>query len=81
MSSDVLVRFFGGDVWYSFRRSPLAIASATVAVFCVVCAVFADWVAPHNPTDLATLELADALMPPAWLPEGKAKYLLSLIHI
>lgn len=75
MSSDVLARFFGGDVWYSFRRSPLAIASATVALFCVVCALFADWVAPHNPTDLATLELADALMPPAWLPEGKAKYL------
>jgi peptide/nickel transport system permease protein len=75
MSSDVLARFFGGDVWYSFRRSPLAIASATVALFCVVCSLFADWVAPHNPTDLATLELADALMPPAWLPEGKAKYL------
>ena len=75
MSSDVLARFFGGDVWYSFRRSPLAIASAAVALFCVVCAVFADWVAPHNPTDLATLELADALMPPAWLPEGKARYL------
>jgi peptide/nickel transport system permease protein len=75
MSSDVLARFFGGDVWYSFKRSPLAIASAAVALFCVVCAVFADWVAPHNPTDLATLELADALMPPAWLPEGKARYL------
>jgi peptide/nickel transport system permease protein len=75
MSSDVLARFFGGDVWYSFKRSPLAIASATVALFCVACALFADWVAPHNPTDLATLELADALMPPAWLPEGKAKYL------
>jgi peptide/nickel transport system permease protein len=75
MSSDVLARFFGGDVWYSFKRSPLAIASATVALFCVVCALFADWVAPHNPTDLATLELSDALMPPAWLPEGKAKYL------
>jgi peptide/nickel transport system permease protein len=74
MSSDALARFFGGDVWYSFKRSPLAIASATVALFCVVCSLFADWVAPHNPTDLATLELADALMPPAWLPEGKAKY-------
>jgi len=75
MSSGVLARFFGGDVWYGFRRSPLAMASAAVALICVVCAVFANWVAPHNPTDLATLELADALMPPAWLPEGKAKYL------
>jgi len=75
MSSGMLARFFGGDVWYGFRRSPLAMASAAVALICVVCAVFADWVAPHNPTDLATLELADALMPPAWLPEGKGKYL------
>lgn len=75
MSSGALARFFGGDVWYSFRRSPLAMASAAAALFCVVCAAFANWVAPHNPTDLATLELADSLLPPAWLPEGKAKYL------
>lgn len=76
MSGGGLARFFAGDVWYSFRRSPLAMASAVVAMVCVLCAVLADWVAPHNPTDLATLELADALTPPAWLPEGKAKYLL-----
>jgi peptide/nickel transport system permease protein len=39
--------------------------------------VFAPWLAPHNPFDLATLELSDARLPPAWLPEGKAaKYLL-----
>ena len=36
----------------------------------------ANLVAPHNPTDLATLELSDALMPPAWLPEGRSTYLL-----
>ncbi len=74
--SVALARFFGGDVWYSFRRSPLAMASAVVAFVCVFCAVFANLVAPHNPTDLATLELGDALMPPAWLPDGRAKYLL-----
>ncbi len=74
--SVALARFFDGDVWHSFRRSPLAMASAVVAFVCVFCAVFASLVAPHNPTDLATLELADALMPPAWLPEGRAKYLL-----
>jgi len=74
--SVALARFFEGDVWHSFRRSPLAMASAVVAFVCVFCAMFAGWVAPHNPTDLATLELADALLPPAWLPEGRAKYLL-----
>jgi peptide/nickel transport system permease protein len=69
-------RFFDSDVWHSFKRSPSAIVSASVALVCVFCAVFAGWVAPHNPMDLATLELADALLPPAWLAEGKARYLL-----
>ena len=36
---------------------------------CVFCAVFAGWVAPHNPFDLATLNLGDARCP-AWMPEG-----------
>ncbi|MBX3625659.1 MAG: ABC transporter permease [Rhizobacter sp.] len=69
-------RFFDSDVWHSFKRSPSAIVSAGVALVCVFCAVFAGWVAPHNPMDLATLELADALLPPAWLAEGKVRYLL-----
>ena len=71
-----VTRFLDGDVWYSFKQSPLAIASAVVALVCVFCAAFAGLVAPHNPADLATLELADALMPPAWLPGGRAEYLL-----
>jgi peptide/nickel transport system permease protein len=50
--------------------------SAVVAFVCVFCAVFAGVVAPHDPMDLASLELADALLPPAWLPEGKTRYLL-----
>lgn len=69
-------RFFSGDVWYSFKRSPVAIVAAVVAFVCIFCAVFADVVAPHNPFDLASLELADSRLPPAWEPEGKSKYLL-----
>jgi peptide/nickel transport system permease protein len=38
--------------------------------------VFAGFVAPHNPFDLTTLELSDARLPPAWMEEGSAKYLL-----
>lgn len=71
-----LGRFFDGDLWWSFRRSPTAMLAAFVAAVCIVCAVFAEVVAPHNPFDLATLELADARIPPAWYGEGKAKYLL-----
>ena len=69
-------RFFDGDVWHSFRSSPMAIAAAIVALVCVFCALFAGWVAPHNPFDLATLELGDSMLPPSWLEGGRAKYLL-----
>ena len=40
------------------------------------CAVFAPWVSPHNPFDLATLNLSDARLPPAWMDEGSRRYLL-----
>ena len=69
-------RFFAGDVWYSFRTSPVAIAAALIAFVCIFCAVFAHWVAPHNPFDLATLELGDSRLPPAWQAGGSDKYLL-----
>ncbi len=69
-----LQRFFAGDVWHSFRHSPVAIAAAGVALVCVFCALFADWVAPHNPFDLASLELSDARLPPAWEEDGKSRY-------
>jgi peptide/nickel transport system permease protein len=38
--------------------------------------VFAPWVAPHNPFDLATLELSNARLPPAWSAEGSRSFLL-----
>ena len=71
-----LARLWDSDVGYSFRQSPMAIGAALVAFICVFCAVFAGWVAPHNPFDLATLELGDARLPPAWLRDGSSKYLL-----
>jgi peptide/nickel transport system permease protein len=69
-------RFFDGDVWHSFRSSPMAIGAAVVALVCAFCAVFASVISPHNPFDLATLELADSMLPPAWLEGGRPKYLL-----
>jgi peptide/nickel transport system permease protein len=69
-------RFFDGDVWHSFRASPVAMAAALVAVVCVFCALFAGVVAPHDPFDLATLNLADARLPPAWIEGGSGRYLL-----
>ena len=71
-----LGRFFDGDVWHSFRTSPVAIGAALVALVCIFCAVFAEFVAPHDPFNLATLELSDARLPPAWEEGGSTNYLL-----
>jgi peptide/nickel transport system permease protein len=76
MTTTALGRFFDGDVWHSFRSSPMAIGAAVVAALCIFSALFAPWVAPHNPFDLATLELSDARLPPMWEDGGEAKYLL-----
>jgi len=64
------------DVAYSFRHSPVAIVSAIVLAVCLICAFFAPWIAPHNPFDLTTLHLPDALSPPSWEEGGRAGYLL-----
>jgi peptide/nickel transport system permease protein len=71
-----LLRWADSDVGYSFRTSPMAMVAAAIAAVCVFCAVFAGFVAPHNPFDLTTLELSDARKPPAWQEEGTSKYLL-----
>ena len=71
-----LSRWYDSDVAYSFRHSPVALMAALIALVCVVCALFAGWVAPHNPFDLATLELGDSRLPPAWIEGGSTKYLL-----
>jgi peptide/nickel transport system permease protein len=71
-----LAAAWDGDVAFSFRRSPVAIVSAVVLAICLAAALFAPWIAPHNPFDLRTLNLLDALAPPAWIEGGKAQYLL-----
>ncbi len=76
MFKKTLVRWLDSDVGHSFRTSPVAIGAALIALVCVFCAAFAGWVSPHNPFDLAVLELSDARLPPAWVAEGSSKYLL-----
>jgi peptide/nickel transport system permease protein len=69
-------RWADSDIWYSFRTSPMAILAAVIALLCLFCSVFAPWVSPHNPFDLASLNLSDARLPPAWMEGGSSKYLL-----
>jgi peptide/nickel transport system permease protein len=71
-----LARVWDSDVAYSFRQSPVAIGATVVAILMIFSAVFAAWVAPHNPFDLATLNLLDASLPPAWEEGGQPRFLL-----
>lgn len=71
-----LFRVWDSDFVYQFRHSPVAIGAALIALISLVGALFAPWLAPHNPLDLATLDLADARLPPAWLAGGGGAYLL-----
>ena len=71
-----LARWWDSDLAYGFRHSPVAVVSALVLFICLAAALLAPWVAPHNPFDLATLNLSDALTPPRGLAGSKPGYLL-----
>jgi len=74
--ASALKRWLDSDVGYSFRTSPTAMVAALIAFVCIFSSVFAGWVSPTDPFDLAKLELSDARLPPSWLEGGSGKYLL-----
>jgi len=73
---DALKRFFDGDIWYSFTCSPVVMVSAAITLLFVVSAAFAPLVAPHDPFDLASIDLLDSFIPPVWSAEGDPRFLL-----
>lgn len=71
-----LQKFWDSDFFYSFRKSPLVMIATLVTIVMMVSAIFAPYLAPHNPLDLAQLDLMDASTPPAWYDAGNPAYLL-----
>jgi peptide/nickel transport system permease protein len=69
-----LSRVFDSDLWWSFTRSPVVVVSAVVALTMILSALAAPWLAPHDPFNLATLDLLDAFTPPVWLEEGNWRF-------
>jgi peptide/nickel transport system permease protein len=67
-------RLIDSDLWWSFRRSPVTVAAAAVAIVIIGAALLAPLIAPHDPYDLASLSLLDATDPPAWLADGNWSY-------
>jgi len=71
-----LARMLDSDVYHSFRRNPVVVVSAVVTATFVLAALFAPWITPYLPYDLASLDLNDAFTPPAWTEEGSRRFLL-----
>ena len=67
-------RFWDSDLAWSFRHSPVAMAAAAVMLLILGGALFAPWIAPHDPFDLASVSLLDARNPPAWIAGGSWDY-------
>lgn len=64
------------DIYYSFSRSPVIIVAAAVAAIFLIGSVFAPWLAPHNPFDLATIDVLDSFIPPLWEEGSDDRFLL-----
>jgi peptide/nickel transport system permease protein len=71
-----LRRVRDSDLYWSFTQSKLVVLSAAVTLLFFIGAFGAPLVAPHNPFDLASLELTDALKPPVWVDGGDWVFLL-----
>jgi len=69
-------RVTDSDLYYSFRRSRVTVGAAMVTGVFIMSAVFAPWIAPHDPYDLATLSLLDAFAPPVWYEDGTWDFVL-----
>jgi peptide/nickel transport system permease protein len=66
----LLRRLGDSDLFWSFRRSPVTVAAGIVTMLLVLGALLAPLIAPHNPYDLASLNLLDARNPPGWQEGG-----------
>ncbi len=74
--ADMLTRARDSDIWYSFKSSRVTVVAGLVTAVMMLAALFAPWITPQNPFDLATLELMDAFTPPVWEEEGSWRYVL-----
>lgn len=65
-----------GDFWREFAESKVALVALVVIVAIVFIAVFAPWISPQNPYDLARLDLFDSRLPPGKVGSGGYVHIL-----
>jgi peptide/nickel transport system permease protein len=60
----MIKRFLHSDFFYEFQRNPVAVLSLLVIALIILAAIFADFIAPHNPFEPASLNLLNGFTPP-----------------
>lgn len=72
---------WNSDLAYSFRRSKVTVVAGSITLIYLLAALFAPWVAPHDPYDMASVSVLDAFLPPAWIDGGDSRYLLGTDNV
>ena len=61
---------------YDYLRDPSALVGSFILVLFILAALFAPWISPQDPYDLEKVSLEHFLIPPIWMADGQAPFLL-----
>jgi peptide/nickel transport system permease protein len=76
VAARVRARLSDSEPLHAFRTSRTAPPAALFLLVVFISIVFARWIAPYDPYDLASVNLMDSQTPPAWTAKGSSAYLL-----
>lgn len=68
--------FFQSDLFYYFKRDKIIIFSFVVLLTMIIVAYLAPFFAPHNPYDLASIDILNAELPPLWMDGADESFFL-----
>lgn len=71
-----LARWWGSDIGWNFRKTPVAWLSAALLMLLILTAFCAPLIAPQNPYDLKQIFIDKAELPPIWARDAEWPFLL-----
>ncbi|MDC0612153.1 ABC transporter permease [Vibrio sp.] len=69
-------RFKQSDFLYYFLKDKVAMVSFAIFLLFFLAAILAPILSPTNPYDLTSIDIMDSELPPSWMPDGEARFLL-----
>ncbi len=69
-------RFKLSNIYYSFTRDKVAIASFSLFMLFVVASLLAPVLAPFDPYDMSTIDIMDSEIPPVWEEGADERFVL-----